>query len=76
MKCRRNDCSSYSQRNIHVYPICQETKLAINTYDYECNLLENIAKVRDDLIRKCRLFEEVFEIDVEDWSESIDKIEP
>lgn len=73
MKCRGNLCTSYDN-DTNFYPICQETNIRTTT-DVECKLLENIADIRDELIRKCRLFEEVFEIDVEDWGETIDQIE-
>ena len=73
MKCRGDKCSSYSE--YYFYPICLETNLRINT-GAECNLLANIAEVRDELIRKCRLFEEVFEIDVSDsLDDEVEKIE-
>lgn len=72
MKCKGSQCSSFITD--YFYPVCSETTYRINT-DAECKLLKNIQEVRDELVRKCRLFEEVFEIDVEDWSGSIDKIE-
>jgi len=71
MKCIGKICISFNTD--YFYPICQETTYRTNV-NCECELLKNIQEVRDELIRKCRLFEEVFEIDVEDWSESIDKI--
>jgi len=70
MKCRSKNCSSYLDN--FFYPICYETTYRINT-DAECNLLKNIQETRDELIRKCRLFEDIFETE-EDWSELIDKI--
>ena len=66
MKCRGDRCPSYYVD--YFYPICLETTHRINM-DAECNLLENISKIRDELVRKCRLFEEVFEID---WTNSLD----
>ena len=72
MKCRGNLCSSYLDN--FFYPVCYETERRINT-EADCDLLKNIQEVRDELIRKCRLFEEVFEIDVEDWGDPIDKID-
>lgn len=72
MKCRGKSCSSYYQD--YFYPVCAETTYRINT-DAECNLLDNIAKLRDELVRKCMLFEEVFEIDVSDsLSDEVEKI--
>ena len=73
MKCRGETCGSYNTD--FFYPICLETTYRIDVSS-ECNLLENIKKSRDELIRKCRLFEDIFEIDVEDWNDSIDKIRP
>jgi len=73
MKCIGETCGSYNTD--FFYPICLETTYRIDVSS-ECNLLENIKKSRDELIRKCKLFEEVFENDVADWSELIDKIRP
>jgi len=73
MKCRGNECTSYSED--YFYPICQETNIR-TTIDVECKLFKNIAEIRDELIRKCRLFEEVFEIDVSDNLDTeVEKIE-
>jgi len=73
MICIGEKCSSYNTD--YFYPTCLETNCRINK-GAKCNLLENIKKSRDELIRKCRLFEDIFEIDVEDWNDSIDKIRP
>lgn len=73
MKCRGIKCNKFFNGND--YKWCYE----LNTYlsqDGECNLLENIQKTRDDLIRRCRLFEEVFEIDCSDSLDNeIEKME-
>jgi len=71
MKCIGETCGSYFTD--FFYPICLETTYRIDV-NSECKLLDNIKKSRDDLIRKCKLFEEIFETDMEDWSELIDKI--
>ena len=80
MKCIGKKCNGYCTD--YLYPICSEIttlnltyKLNINT---ECKLLEKIQEVRDDLIRRCKLFENILEIEGEDgwddinWSDKLD----
>lgn len=72
MKCRGKKCPRYYEGD---YNWCYELNVYMYT-DAECDLLGDIAKVRDELVRKCRLFEEVFEIDCgSSLDDELEKIE-
>jgi len=61
MKCIGRKCSGYSEK--YLYPTCSEIttpevtyRIGINT---ECKLPEKIREVRDDLLRRSELLEEI-----------------
>lgn len=73
MKCRGKKCNSFQDYDGLGW--CFELKCYL-LEEKECKLLENISEVRDALIRKCRLFEEVFEIDCSgNLIDEVEKIE-
>lgn len=68
MKCIGNKCSGYIDKI--GYSWCKEMELRTRI-DGECELLKKINEVRDDLIRKCGLFEEILYMDCD---ESLDDV--
>jgi len=76
MKCVGKECPRFFEGD--GYRWCQELQKH-SWINEECMLLKNIQEVRDDLIRKCRLFEELLDAtdeddlrDVIDWSNELD----
>ena len=68
MKCIGETCGSYNTD--YFYPTCLETNCRINK-GAKCKLLEKVKEVRDDLIRRCTLFEELLDMGC---NESFDKL--
>jgi len=63
IKCRGHKCKSFSQSEERT--VCKELTCYIGM-DNQCNLLKRIQEIRDDLVRKCRLFEDTFGVDCSD----------
>jgi len=71
MKCISKKCSGYCTD--YLYPICSETTYKLNI-NADCKLLEKIQEVRDDLLRRCALFEKILDISGESLDELIETI--
>ena len=65
MKCIGNKCERFSNGNGIGHGWCKELKIRTEI-DKECELLKRIQEIRDNLINKCVLFEDILNIDCDD----------
>jgi len=74
MKCIGCKCDKFSNGHNHGCGWCNELELGIEV-DNECELPNKIKEVREDLLRKCELLEDILETGNCSLDELIDKIE-
>jgi len=73
MKCIGEKCKGYFESDGHTW--CLEVDLPV-WKDDECKLPDKIKEVRDDLLRRCSLFEDILDAECgESLDDEIDKMD-